>query len=311
MTEYNNNLSALRGLSFFMVVLFHYTFQLGRLINIPIDLELLHFCGYGVYLFFILSGRLIGYKLLVSASARDFIISRAIRIYPTYAVCVLISFTLFKILGSYKADLTPYDLFSNLSLAVFLNNTPRVDGVYWSLYLEIIFYLIIALLLLFKKHQKLILFSIFFLIICDINETVTKILTLNNTLIFFWFGVLQNRFNYRTKIIGYLALFFLSFINMPLPLGDFIILVLIYVFIIRIEIPRIIQGVLNFLGRISYTGYLLHQGIFFAIYLALDASNVPFYSSYIISLIATSIIIGLVFVLIEVKLTSKLYGCFR
>lgn len=140
------------------VVLFHYLFR-GWAAD---DMSELHFdeigeyfkYGYlGVHFFFMISG----FVILLSIkhnSISKFIVSRISRLYPIYWFCVILTFLVIEFNGSprYSAE---FDQFM-LNLTMFQNyfGVDSIDGVYWSLFIEMKFYIFVVgtYLLLNKKN---------------------------------------------------------------------------------------------------------------------------------------------------------------
>lgn len=81
-------LDALRGIAAVLVVLFHLKMDTGN----P-DYGL-HLGMTGVDLFFLISGFVIFMTLRKTSSSNDFVISRFIRLYPTYWACVSFTFAI-------------------------------------------------------------------------------------------------------------------------------------------------------------------------------------------------------------------------
>lgn len=100
--------------------------------------------GYlGVHLFFVISG----FVILTSAWRRSggaFVASRVSRLYPAYWLAVLLTATLRWLWPSFDGR-TPTEVLVNLTMFQDLFEVPRVDGVYWTLWVELQFYLLILL----------------------------------------------------------------------------------------------------------------------------------------------------------------------
>ena len=108
----------------------------------------------GVQLFFLISG----FVIFLSASGREasaFAAGRATRLYPAYwAGVALTSATLLLTAQTPAAELLPKFL-ANLTMAPALFRQPQLDGVYWTLTLELQFYALVFLFLLFRRRHWL------------------------------------------------------------------------------------------------------------------------------------------------------------
>jgi peptidoglycan/LPS O-acetylase OafA/YrhL len=105
----------------------------------------------GVPLFFVISG----FVILMSSWGKDvptFAASRVGRLFPAYWVSVVlsvaISFVLWPAYASFFGRVSPSDAVLNLTMAQQAFGADSVSGVYWTLWYEARFYLLIALLVL-------------------------------------------------------------------------------------------------------------------------------------------------------------------
>jgi peptidoglycan/LPS O-acetylase OafA/YrhL len=143
------------------VVVFHYTFngitngKIESLDYIPSIIEFTKYGYLGVELFFMISGYVIFFSAK-NRTASKFAVSRAVRLYPTYWFAVL--FTSFFAInwGGDLMSVTPKQIIANLTMLHSFVGVSHVDGVYWTLLNEIIFYVAVFLILLlgFQKHLK-------------------------------------------------------------------------------------------------------------------------------------------------------------
>ena len=141
-------LDYLRGLACAMVVFSHYLERGARdgltgLARYPWAESIAEWGYLGVQLFFMISGYVI-FKSAQDRTAGSFIISRFWRLYPAYWVaiaCTTIVVTLFK---ATHFQVSTRDLIWNFSMFQQFANAANVDGVYWSLLVELLFYLYVA-----------------------------------------------------------------------------------------------------------------------------------------------------------------------
>ncbi len=103
--------------------------------------------GYlGVHLFFLISGFVIAW----SAEGRDwqsFAIARFARIYPGFLVCMAITFAVLWFAADPRLPASPAQFAANLLILSPALGQPFMDGVYWSIVLELVFYGWVALAL--------------------------------------------------------------------------------------------------------------------------------------------------------------------
>jgi len=108
----------------------------------------------GVQLFFLISG----FVIFLSASGREasaFAAGRATRLYPAYwAGVALTSATLLLTAQTAPLELLPKFL-ANLTMAPAVFRQTQLDGVYWTLTLELQFYALVFLFLLFRRRSWL------------------------------------------------------------------------------------------------------------------------------------------------------------
>ena len=169
-------LDALRGLAALSVVLFHYTYQYFILTGYsePI-VSFFKFGGVGVQLFFVISGFVIFLTLDKSKSVFDFFVSRFSRLYPPYWFAVIFTslvILITQVLGK-EVDLKTFLL--NMTMLQYFFGVDDIDGVYWTLRVEITFYFWIAFsfFLFGKKQIPLILFLwLFFSLLFSFHRNI-------------------------------------------------------------------------------------------------------------------------------------------
>lgn len=166
-------LDGLRGVAILLVMGFHYFYHLESYYykstlypyGETFSNTLIFKYGYmGVELFFIISGFVIAMTLESSRSVLDFAIRRFVRIWPALIVSAVLTFFLLNWSDSPFA-LTRRQFWPNFLPSLTLTPTslwsglfPKVDfvtGVYWSLVVEIRFYMIAAILFWLLPRDRL------------------------------------------------------------------------------------------------------------------------------------------------------------
>ncbi len=145
-------LDGLRFVAAFAVVLFHFTardhsrWAEGLPVEVfPVLSELTRYGYVGVHLFFVISG----FVILMSAWGRsipDFIGSRAGRLFPVFWTAVLMTAAL-RLWWPTFTPRSASDVVVNLTMLSEPLGVPAVDGVYWTLWVELQFYVLVGLLL--------------------------------------------------------------------------------------------------------------------------------------------------------------------
>jgi len=153
-----NEVDLLRFLAALSVVFFHYCFR-GYAADEMTTMPLNQFAspskyGYlGVDLFFIISG----FVILMSAtsgSAKRFIVSRMVRLYPAFWACCTVTFLFTLIIGGERYGATINQYIVNMSMLSDFVGVKAIDGAYWSLFVEMKFYFLVVLVLLLRQIDK-------------------------------------------------------------------------------------------------------------------------------------------------------------
>ena len=150
-TQRFNEIDLLRGVACAAVVAFHYLSRgpraewMSQALN-P-WLEPVARYGYlGVHLFFVISG----FVILMSAqnaSTREFFASRVARLYPALWVGASLTAGTAWALADPKFSVSLPHFLANLTMLPHWFKVPYVDGAYWSLAVEVHFYLYVAMAL--------------------------------------------------------------------------------------------------------------------------------------------------------------------
>jgi peptidoglycan/LPS O-acetylase OafA/YrhL len=111
--------------------------------------------GYlGVALFFVISG----FVILMSAegkSARDFVVSRVTRLYPAYWVAVVVTYLCILLMDDGRFAVSFKNFLANLTMLQGFAFLQDVDGVYWTLTVEMKFYFLILCVAATRQFHRL------------------------------------------------------------------------------------------------------------------------------------------------------------
>lgn len=149
------SLDIFRAIAVILVLLFHFTYRIPpEHLNAAESPLLIVYWGWiGVFLFFVISGFCISETLSRAEGSAMFLLRRVSRIYPTYIFAVCLAFLFVSVAPVPEFDMQsgtfyfiesgPVNFIANL---LFLRELgfPWIDGVYWSLLVEIKFYFVIA-----------------------------------------------------------------------------------------------------------------------------------------------------------------------
>ncbi len=289
-----------------MVLLYHYYSRYcieGYIKYDHIDKTIFHYGYLGVQFFFVISGFVITLTLDKSNGFLDFIKRRWIRLWPAMALCSFATFSVMVIFDNHdlflKSQKISNLIFSNSFLSPdFMNELTGwkfayIDGAYWSLWVEINFYIIVALLFYMNKRRlnRNFGFLAVFLMICHyvlisatgknllepiIGKTIYDfmrrwviVFNISEYILWFFLGM-QLLQLYKYKRTKNLIIFTLVFLVQTLLLGlkwQTILFCFIsyFIFLIFIYKPMLLaflgRPLISRLGVASYAVYLIHENV--------------------------------------------------
>jgi len=299
-------LDTFRGIAVLMVVLYHYTTWYNSVIGHtdPIWINF-PFGHYGVQLFFVISGFVIFMTINRSERSMDFVISRGARLYPVYWASVILTFSVMYFYGLQGKEQTLIQAVINLTMLQQHFGVKHIDGVYWTLTYEFIFYTLIFFVHKFGYIKKIVPICIVWLLLQFSSAIIEKytgyfpwkitfyfVLLYANLFsagIFFYLLAHNKNVNYLHPLIGLCAL------NQYLVHGlesTIVILIVFTLFYLTIynKLTKICNRPLLFLGTISYSLYLIHQYLGWVLLENLGKINIPSNLSVIITLSAAILI---------------------
>ena len=300
MTEINKSnrlveVDALRGLAALAVVLFHHTTRYADLFR-PASLTSISFPNghYGVNLFFIISGFVIFMTLEKTSRPMDFVVSRFSRLFPAYWAAIILTFSITHLLGLPGKLVDASAAIGNLTMIHSLFRIPHVDGVYWTLEVELLFYC--GMFLLYRlRRLHLIHYALLSLLALrltyfvlerafgiELSWTISRLLILKY-IPWFALGIAIYQATSRREanawrqpaITAICAVLTLLIVDIPLVALLAILLASAVFLAARGRTSLLRHRLLVWLGTISYPLYLLHENIGWSLQLRLGAWGIP------------------------------------
>lgn len=242
----------------------------------------------GVQVFFVISGFIV-YRSSLGKRPAQFLKSRILRLYPAYWICLSITVAIMLISSPIWWQLSFSELLINFTMLQGFINVDHVDGVYWTLMYEMVFYFWVLIFLLAKRLEwlacflqlstlmyigkslgliylpgvieaaLLVKYSSYFLIGLTIStasrKNATSILMLIIPAISVWLEIEAKANNIASRSNGDLN-----------PIVPFTIVIISCAMIcasrsLRLNLTERTSAILILLGSMSYPLYLLHQNI--------------------------------------------------
>jgi peptidoglycan/LPS O-acetylase OafA/YrhL len=302
---------SLRGIAALSIVLFHYTSEFNKSYGYSQEV-LIDFQGgrYGVHLFFILSGFVIFMSLERTQRGLDFIVGRFARLYPAYWAAVILTFTVVAVAGLPGREVSFNDALFNLTMLHSFFNIRPVDDVYWTLNLELSFYIIMFII--YKcgvlKHIDVIARGWLLLIVLNVilekqlhlilDSRIQTLLLLKYGSLFIvgmmFYKIRQHGFSYKRYAVIAACLLVYKLNYSWLSTLAVILITLLFYFTMKGRLNFLKHKSLLFLGTISYTLYLVHENIGFVIIRTLDKfginPNISIFIAIVLSMLLASTI---------------------
>ncbi len=267
-----------------MVVIYHYFHYFFGIypqykIRVPFTADL-RLGELGVMLFFMVSGFVIFMTLKHAKKPADFIISRFSRLYPAYWGSVIFLGGSLYLFGDNVCKWLGWPtFFANFSMLQFYFSIYNLDGVYWTLGLELWFYSIVFLLY-FSGQLKNINFWFLAYTLLGVYITLTftgpdqfnrrdrYFLHLYHFPQLFYAGILYYQIYIGGRSFWLYLLLAVSLasnaIMLENPTVPLIFTITVYYAIFMLlafgKLGWLVNGAFKFLGKISYSIYLIHGG---------------------------------------------------
>lgn len=298
-------LDMLRGLAALSVVLYHYTSRFSELYSIQAWPSWFHFGHVGVHVFFIISGYVIFMTLerirAGGAGLADFLKARFYRLYPVFWVAVIITFVSISFVGLPGRETSFTDALLNLTMLPRFFGANYVDGVYWSLEVELLFYLGVGMLYFTRAPRS---FPILILAWALIGRclvimaenlpwlAIPRVLLLADWLYLFALGMAIYLYK-NSRLSNFLFLAFVAcfawglLTSLNVQESLIVVCAAVYVFFADKVQPAYtsMSRALGWLGAISYPLYLVHQNLGYSLMIWFSAAGLSAILSMVIALV--------------------------
>ena len=278
-------LDCMRGVAVLLVIFFHIT------MNRPEAAYGFKYGCMGVDLFFMISGFVIFLTIIRTKSYKDFLLSRFGRLYPAYWAAVTL--TALLIIGRAALTKQPtsfpdaYDYIVNLTMVQYYFKVPNMDGPYWTLIIELLFYALMLIIYVSKKTDKIELIGFVLLLVSLIKQCYLKTrfpylaqsidtyFPLINHFPLFLAGIIFYKIKFdkanRLRILSLVLCFCTqlllfrydgvssSVMSRTQYGGILIVFFIIFILYCTNQLTLIVNKPLLYIGKISYSLYLIHQ----------------------------------------------------
>ncbi|WP_052116618.1 acyltransferase family protein [Morganella morganii] len=333
-----NHIDGLRGIAILLVLGFHAYAAWGghqgylKFAYETKDIFIFKYGYIGVQLFFMISGYVIFMSLDRSSSIMTFLKKRWLRLFPAMAIATIVlygssSFFYERPMGSPSLiDIIPGILFIHPRIIsdIFGIKTLGLEGVFWSLYIEVVFYILSAFFY-YTFGRKWLLKSIFTIYLSSkilfifIGNTTLPQYLINyiDILGFSQYGYFiigcylyelsNDRAGKVDFIMAVLSFFLITYSN-RYDTGLVIfstIMISIFAFSFYIELIRKILSLpaLIFIGSVSYPLYLIHENIMVSGSIKLSKAGV--HPEWVTPLISLALITLLSYIIVKLEIPIR------
>jgi peptidoglycan/LPS O-acetylase OafA/YrhL len=317
-------LDALRGIAAMLVLLFHYTAHSEAVLPAARHIEHgLTWGHYGVQLFFAISGFVILMTLERTASSTDFVVSRFARLFPAYWAAVLFTSASVVLLGAEALAQPAPLILAGLSMLQGFLYLPSVDGVYWSLTVELAFYFCMWGLWrvrLLGRIEAVLLgwigLTLLWWLVPALPSRIGMLLVVRY-IPFFAIGMAAyrvrtgaRRWSEQLPVLS-LGLAAVALVETPEAAGVYAAVIAVFVALVGGKLGWLANPPLLWLGALSYTIYLIHQNFGYALIAALERAGLSPWLALICAIVATLVVAQLIHDAIEQPALRMIRGWWK
>jgi len=265
-------IDGLRGIAALAVVFFHLLSEYPRRYG-GIDYDIFRFGSYGVQLFFVISGFVI-FMSLKKNELKPFIVSRITRLYPVYwAGCIITFLVLFFFPIGLELRFSYFIV--NLTMLQAFFGIVHIDGSYWTLSYELVFYFFAALMFISKKNTAI---KCFFLLLVqtiygvainsgmDFSRPLEALLLLQFLNLFICGIIFYEYHSKKVDLNASLVINIIVLLNQYLIFGlesmtILLCIVLLFYLMLSGKLKFLSNSIFIYFGAVSYSLYIIHQYI--------------------------------------------------
>lgn len=307
-------LDALRGLAALAVACTHFSTTYYRIYNLRVPTVSVDLGDTAVSLFFIISGFVILMTLDRSASVVDFAVSRFARLFPIFWACIVVTFYITRWMALAGRQVPVRDALLNATMAPSVFGARPVDVVYWTLTVELFFYIIVGAILALGLRRFLIPILSTLVLAGMVNQQWPLATVFPHggfriehmMILGFWpmflFGIViyETRTGWKPRhsfaVVCCLAAVF--FVGLGQGVGRCL-LALVVLLVTRYRMGWLTTKPLLYLGAISYSFYLIHANVGYSLMQVALRSGCNPYAAELTALVATVAIASLLCFTVE------------
>lgn len=232
----------------------------------------------GVDLFFVISGLVITMTMLHSSDAIEFVVKRFARLYPAFIVAASLIFSLLALANPMHRNVGLPDYLANWTMLAGDLGFQYVDGVFWTLAVELKFYFFVAVaFIVLGRHgfwMGLVVVAALGSLASGMSRLVADHIFIARYMPFFllgagaWYAIVERHRNAGIILaLAAAATYAIQFQantpdDVPLWLAQIYLVTTIGLLIVLLRFaPTLNLGPLARVGRISYSLYLVHQSL--------------------------------------------------
>lgn len=305
-------LDALRGIAAVCVMLYHFTHFLPILFPQAGSLGWTFSWGcYGVQAFFAVSGFVILMTLDSTKSAGDFIVSRFSRLFPAYWAAIAVTLFIIGWFGPAKLHVDGTTILANLTMLQTYFGALGVDGAYWSLAVELAFYVIMLGIWRLRMLDRIeVIVSLWIavrwlgLLLPGWAEGLNLFLIADH-IPYFVVGLLAYRiWSGKRTLIQQMPVFALAYLSVykydpSEPTVAFLFVCALMLLLATGKLGGLRHPILLWIGTISYPLYLVHQNAGYTLILHLRAAGVGLGAATILAIVQAFVLATLIHAIVE------------